>query len=71
MGSKNPKLEASQEWRSIMIFLKETDQASFKYWITDWYQRWNLFLAEKTTNPMTGKKSFTHMLALQQKGLHF
>lgn len=58
--SKNPKLQASQELRRIMFHLKETDQASFEYWIKEWYEKWKDFLKEKTTNIFTGKQQFTH-----------
>jgi len=58
--SKNPKLEASQEFRQIMFRLKETDFASFEYWIHEWYEKWKDFLSEKTVDEITGKSHFTH-----------
>jgi len=58
--SKNPKLEASKELRSIMFELKQTDLASFKFWINQWHQKWKYFLAEKTIDPITQKSNFTH-----------
>lgn len=58
--SKKPKLEASRELREIMFFLKETDIASFEYWITCWHDKWREFLNEKTYNPITNKWTFTH-----------
>jgi DNA-binding XRE family transcriptional regulator len=58
--SKNPKLEASRELRQIMFYLKETDKASFEYWITQWYEKWKDFLAEKTIDPFTRTSNFTH-----------
>lgn len=58
--SKNPKLQASQELRQIMFYLKETDQVSFEYFLDQWYEVWQDFLKEKTTNIFTGKKQYTH-----------
>jgi hypothetical protein len=58
--SKNPKLEASKELRQIMFYLKETDYESFKYWLEEWHTSWKEFLAEKTTDLVTGKSCFTH-----------
>jgi hypothetical protein len=58
--SKNPKLEASREFREIMFDLKQTDQESFEYWITQWHEKWKEFLAEKTVDIFTEKSHFTH-----------
>lgn len=58
--SKNPKLEANQDLRQIMFYLKETDQASFEYFLDQWYEVWQDFLKEKTIDPLTGKSHFTH-----------
>ena len=58
--SKNPKLEASQEFRIIMFDLKQSDFVSFKYWIEKWEKKWKKFLAEKTVDIFTGKSHFTH-----------
>ncbi len=58
--SKNPQLQASQEFREIMFNLKHTDQESFEFWITQWQKKWKDFLAEKTVDIFTGKTHFTH-----------
>ena len=58
--SKNPQLEASRELRRIMFDLKQTDLASFKFWLNEWHEKWKEFLVEKTINPLTKKSSFTH-----------
>jgi len=58
--SKKPKLEAGKELRQIMLHLAHTDKASFEYWLNGWYEQWSEFLAEKTTNPITGRSYFTH-----------
>lgn len=58
--SKKPKLKAGVELREIMFRLKETDQASFEYWVNQWHMRWEDFLSEKTEDIITGGKVFTH-----------
>jgi len=58
--SKNPKLQASQEFRQIMFDLKQTDHASFEYWITEWHNKWKHFLAEKNIDPINQTSTFTH-----------
>lgn len=58
--SKKPKLIASQKLRQLMFLLKETDQASFEYWLKEWCSQWQDFLNEQTINPFTNKKTYTH-----------
>ena len=58
--SKKPKLEAGKELRELMFLLKETDRASFEYWLGKWYDKWKDFLAEKSVNPITERACFTH-----------
>lgn len=58
--SKKPKLIASQELRKLMFLLKETDFASFTYWLKQWHEKWGDFLKEQTINPLTKKKTYTH-----------
>lgn len=58
--SKKPKLLASQELRELMFLLKETDEASFTYWLNQWHERWKDFLSEKTIHPLTKRKTYTH-----------
>ncbi len=58
--SKNPQLEASKELRELMFLMKQTDRASFEYWLNKWHKKWENFLGEKSINILTNKKSFTH-----------
>ena len=58
--SKNPKLEASQEFRQLMFLMKETDYESFSYLLERWYEKWKAFLNEKTKDIITHKTTFTH-----------
>lgn len=58
--SKKPKLAAGKELRVLMFLLKETDRASFEYWLEQWYDKWKDFLAERSVNPITKRSCFTH-----------
>ena len=58
--SKNPKLPASIEFRNLMFSLKYAKKQTFECDLNLWYQKWQKFLAEKSTNPETGKQVFTH-----------
>lgn len=58
--TRRPKLQASKELKSIVMRLKETDEASFTYWVEEWHKKWEDFLKEKTFNPEIGRNSFTH-----------
>lgn len=66
--SKNPKLVAAQELRQLMFLLKQTDHASFSYWLDQWYGKWASFLDEKTVHPITKRKTFTHKRLRQAYG---
>lgn len=58
--SKKPKLPASRELRKLMFLLKETDEASFTYWLNEWHVKWKDFLDEQTIHPLTKRKTCTH-----------
>ncbi len=58
--TKKPKLKAGIELRNIMFRLTETDEASFRFWIKEWGEKWRDFLKEKTINPITRKEYYTH-----------
>jgi len=58
--TKNPKLQASKELKSIVDMLKQTDQQSFQGALAEWYSVWEQFLNERTVNIETGKSHFTH-----------
>ena len=58
--SKRPKMEAAKELRKLMFLLKETDEASFTYWLNEWHVKWKDFLDEQTIHPLTKRKTYTH-----------
>ena len=58
--TKNPRLEASKEFKYLVSLLKKTDKASFTYWLKEWHKKWKPFLMEKTKDKETGAWHYTH-----------
>jgi hypothetical protein len=58
--TRKPKLEAGKELKDLMLLLTQTDEASFRYWLTSWHEKWNDFLSEKTVDPVTQRWHFKH-----------
>jgi hypothetical protein len=58
--SNKPKLEAGIELKQIVSRLAITDKESFEGWLNEWFEKWREFLNEKTEDPLTGRKTFTH-----------
>lgn len=58
--TKNPKLEASKELKSLVFLMSNTDKESFIGALDDWFEKWNGFLKERSINPLTGKSHYTH-----------
>lgn len=58
--TKNPKLQASKELKSIVDLIKQTDKESFHGALETWFNKWESFLNERTINPETGKSHYTH-----------
>lgn len=58
--TKRPKLEAGRGLRTLTLLLKQTDRASFTFWLEQWHEKWKTFLQEKTKSPETGRWYFTH-----------
>jgi hypothetical protein len=55
-----PNLEASIQLKSLTDLLTKLDEKTFTYLLEIWYSRWEDFLKEKTVNPITNRKFFTH-----------
>jgi len=55
-----PKLVASKELKNIVSTLTYTTENNFSSRLSLWYQKWETFLKEKTTNPDTGRWCYTH-----------
>ena len=58
--TKRPKLEAGKELRRITLSLTNSNEEKFSELLSDWFEKWEEFLKEKTINPETGKWFYTH-----------
>jgi len=58
--TSNPILPAGIELKVITDRLVVTDKASFDHWLNQWFFKWKDFLNERTKDPSTGRKHFTH-----------
>lgn len=58
--TKNPKLLASIELKKLVSTLKLTDKESFIASLYIWFKRWENFMKQRTTNPVTNKSFYTH-----------
>lgn len=59
--TKNPKTTASQELKSLVNLLTQTDKESFAGGLNEWKNKWNDFINEKTYNERKKRKwHYTH-----------
>lgn len=58
--TKRPKLKAAQELMEIVDLMKQTDKESFVGALQQWIEKWQDFINERTTNPITNKSFYTH-----------
>jgi hypothetical protein len=58
--TSRPKLPAGQELRKLVLTLHKSNAEEFSKALNDWHQRWELFLKEKTFNPLTKRWFYTH-----------
>jgi len=58
--TRNPKLEAGKELKSIVQRLCHSNQEEFQRMMITWENKWRLFLNERTHNADTGKWHYTH-----------
>lgn len=58
--TKKPKLKAAQELIEVVDLMKQTDKESFVGALQLWFDKWEQFLNERTSNPITGKSFYTH-----------
>jgi len=56
----NPKLEAGIELKAIVETLANTTEETFTSQFTVWCDKWDSFLKERTTDPLTKRWSYTH-----------
>lgn len=58
--TKKPKLKAAQELVAVLDLMKQTDKESFERALSQWYEKWEKFLNERTINQITGRSFYTH-----------
>lgn len=58
--TRRPKLESGKELKELVLLLTKTDEASFRYWLTQWHTKWKDFLSEKNIDPITCRWHYTH-----------
>lgn len=58
--TNNPKLPASIELKTIVDTLTIIDEKTFTAQFEAWCVKWDSFLKERTTDPITGRWSYTH-----------
>ncbi len=58
--TQNPRLEAGKEMREISLLLTKSGKKEFIIMLDQWYQKWRLFLMEKTYNDEKGRWYYTH-----------
>ena len=58
--TKKPKLKAAQELMVVIDMMKQTDKESFVGALNLWFEKWETFLNEMTTNPISNKSFYTH-----------
>jgi hypothetical protein len=57
--TKKPKMPAAIELKNIVKLMTETDRESFEGLLKEWYNRWKLFLNERSINEETGKHLYS------------
>lgn len=58
--TRNPILEASQALLALAKLLHTTDSKTFNHYLDKYLDKYRDFLNEKTANPFTGERFFTH-----------
>lgn len=58
--TRRPKLEAGKELRELSFRLSDLCEESFALELEAWHVKWHEFLNERTVNPETNKRPFTH-----------
>lgn len=58
--TRNPRIQAAKELRTIAHTLVRTDKESFVGILNDWFKKWSAFLNERNINNQTGKSQYTH-----------
>ena len=58
--TKSPKLQAAKELMEVVDLMKQTDKESFIGALSLWFDKWEIFLNERTRNIDSKKSFYTH-----------
>jgi len=58
--TKSPKLPASKELMEVVDLMAQTDKESFIGALELWFEKWTMFLNERSVNPLTKRTFYTH-----------
>ncbi len=58
--TRRPKLDAGKELRNIVMKRCQTTESAFSDALSQWYDRWQNFLKERTINPESRHWHYTH-----------
>jgi len=58
--TKKPRLQASIELNQIVRLMTKTDKESFEGALSEWFNKWESFLNERTIDKNTEKSYYTH-----------
>ena len=58
--TRRPKLEAGKDLRELVHGLCDADEEDFALGLEAWHEKWCEFLNERSVNPETNKRPFTH-----------
>lgn len=58
--TRNPILESGQALLALAKLLHHTDSKTFEYYLNKYLDEYRDFLNEKTINPFSGERCFTH-----------
>lgn len=58
--TKKPKLQAAKELMGVVDLMTITDKESFVGALNLWFEKWEWFLNERSTNSITKKSYYTH-----------
>ena len=58
--TKNPRMPAAIELKEVVELMTHTDKESFEGALLLWYNKWKIFLDERSINEEIGKSLYTH-----------
>ena len=58
--TRKPIMEAGKALLALARLLHKTDGETFKHYLREYLNKYQVFLNEKTVNPLTGESFFTH-----------